>query len=254
MKFTNYLKNHTFIQNSEEKSTIFPLHYTEKEKKCLSSLTILNKNRYQYYGTIEQMSSLYDFLNSAVSGQIKTLEKIIIMIIKNINKLFNTSHFWIKIIITLNTKSSWIKPRWHKDGKFFDRSTPNHQIKFVTSLLGANTLLAANTQQNYTKFDNLIQKKRDENDIYQKNKKLDPHSQTAMDYFFNVLNPKYENLLVNMITASETNKSDIGILFAVGAPNAAIHSEPLMDRPRIFLSIVPGTKSEILQLKKKVTK
>lgn len=45
----------------------------------------------------------------------------------------------------------------------------------------------------------------------------------------------------------EKNK---GLIFLAGREDALLHSEPKMDLPRIFISILPGTEEEIAGLKK----
>ena len=156
-------------------------------------------------------------------------------------------HFWLSIRITQNTVPQWIKPRWHRDGHFFDDTTRS-EIKFVTTLLGANTLIAPTENSIYSQFDNIIKEKRNEQDIYVKKHKLDPHSAIAREYY-QQLNKKYNTLFENIPIDYQAIHNNTGILFASGTPDAAIHSEPMMDKPRIFISIVPGTEMEILQLK-----
>lgn len=67
---------------------------------------------------------------------------------------------------------------------------------------------------------------------------------------------EYRNILAKTFEDSEIikSKNNEGIIFYANTHTSAIHSEPKIDSDRIFISILPGTKKEIMDLKDRFTK
>ena len=61
------------------------------------------------------------------------------------------------------------------------------------------------------------------------------------------INDKYRTKFAEDLQPFETNQitNDEGLIFFAGDENSAIHSEPKMDKQRMFISILPTTKEEI---------
>ena len=106
-----------------------------------------------------------------------------------------------------------------------------------------------------------IKKSKKVNKIYEENneqifdeyKKL---SEKTSNEFNEVIDNKYQKILANKLKDIKSNqlKSNQGLIFLVGKNNlgySLLHSEPKIDTPRIFISILPGSKSEILELQKR---
>ncbi|MBM3231663.1 hypothetical protein FJZ28_05090 [Candidatus Peregrinibacteria bacterium] len=116
-------------------------------------------------------------------------------------------------------------PRWHSDGKFFARAKSNEpQMKLAFCLCGESTHFAKLDAEGRTRF-NEIQRNSGTQD------QLNASVPTSS--------------IVTPVTTLQ------GGLFAVGSDMAAIHSEPPMTVPRIFVSIVPGTLAEVKELQQR---
>ena len=128
-------------------------------------------------------------------------------------------------------------PRWHKDGTFFVDSN-NLQSKFVTVLKGPGTLF--------------IKKSKLVNEIYDKNindmrKKI---NKSIPELENDIRNSFRKKLAVKFKKYKNQIKTKQGTIFYTGTntnnnTNGLIHSEPNMDQPRFFISILPGNVSEL---------
>lgn len=124
---------------------------------------------------------------------------------------------------------NWIIPRWHCDGNYFN---PNEyiepQTKFVTIFKGQGTLL--------------IEKNKVIQEIYNKYvmDKSKPSIHT-LDGRTNI-DKELKNTGAKIIQLNNNQ----GLIFLSGNINhCAIHSEPNMTEPRIFLSIVFADEENI---------
>lgn len=64
------------------------------------------------------------------------------------------------------------------------------------------------------------------------------------------LNPENRETIANMLNRSQSISAlpMQGTIYIVGTNSSAVHSEPPIHEERLFLSIVPGNKSEIQEL------
>ena len=104
-----------------------------------------------------------------------------------------------------------------------------------------------------------IKKSKKVNKIYEENneKIFDEYKKLSDKNFNEVIENKYQKILANKLKDIKSNKlkSNQGLIFLVGKNNlgySLLHSEPKIDTPIIFISILPGSESEILELQKRL--
>jgi hypothetical protein len=139
-------------------------------------------------------------------------------------------------------------PRWHKDGNYFSDSY-RIQSKFVTVLKGPRTLFIKKSAKINNIYEKIFEKKRNE------------YNKLVIQNYNEKIENKYRKILACKLKDVKINqlKSNKGLIFLSGSPkdkleNGLLHSEPKQEQPRIFISILPSSKSEILSLQKKWSK
>ena len=238
------IKKYLDIGNPEFK--LFSMNYTDSEKDVIKNFILESPENFRYYGSIERINySLEKFLSSIGPNtirNIKKMAKLVVNIIKKVLKGYNMSHFWVAIRVT-EPNNQFIIPRWHKDGNYF--ASKSITAKFITVLRGPGTLL--------------IRSNKKVNDIYNKisEKEINEISPTSTFEEEKKIARKYRHILAKKLANEKIIqvKNSQGLVFLAGSPmdNAALHSEPNMDQKRMFISIVPGSKKNIEELKKRWT-
>jgi len=219
---------------------IFHIDYTEEEKNAIHNFDVKNAGNYNdfnYYGSNVNKKDVKEFLEKLGDNskkEINLITKIIFRLLSNITKGYKTDYYWISIRI-VDFSHDFDIPRWHIDAKYFGEKL--NQSKFVTVVKGPGTLLKDNTPEIKKVFHPI----RDE---FQKEIKNIPYGTDE----WNTINNKYRERFNHELQPFETKQinNDEGIIFFAGDENSAIHSEPKMNRQRMFISILPGTKEVIL--------
>lgn len=217
-----------FINDKSLNYEIFEITYDENDIKCINDFNIQNNIDYEYFGSF-QINTLNDFLKSVgknTKDNINNFEKIINNIINIVLSGYKLNHFCL-FIRTYTKEVIDYLPRWHTDDNFFE-----NQSKFITSLKGPGTLFISNNESAYNIFIKL------ENII------LKTNTLTIYDNYNKHINNKLKIFNKFQITNNQ------GIIFFMGK-NCPIHSEPNIINDRFFISIIPGTETQINDLKKK---
>ena len=231
------------INKNDTDFEIYKIKYSKKEIDTIKNFNLNTENdTFDHYGDLKSLD-IFDFIQS-IGENNKEAVSIIEKLIKKICKVtiagFNKKYFWISIRFS-NPNTLFDIPRWHRDGKYF-MDSQDEQAKFIITLKGPGTLL--------------IEKNIDAKNI------LDEHDKT--------LHNKISNLSVDekikIITSDENKKeldeklnsfnkvqlsNDEALIFY---SNSLIHSEPKIDKQRIFISILPGEKTQIETLKNRFNK
>ena len=161
---------------------------------------------------------------------------------KHYNKNYKkVDSFWLAIRCSTPNNDFDI-PRWHHDGKFFKTKENERAHKFVTTLQSNSTL--------YLSDKKLIKKFIEKNEKLHKKmfKKEIKDFKEQINYEYKHIRPKLAKIVGKKYNKVPDNK---GLIFEVGPKNAVIHSEPPIEHERIFISILPGTYSQISELKQK---
>lgn len=218
---------------------IFHIDYTQEEKDAIHNFNVKNAGNfkdYNYYGSELNKKDVKEFLEKLCDNskkEINLITKIIFKLLSNITKGYKKDYYWISIRI-VDLSHDFDIPRWHIDGKYFGKKL--NQSKFVTVVKGPGTLLKDNTPDVKKVFHPI----RDE---FRKEILGVPYGTDE----WNTINNKYREKFAHELQPFETKQltNDDGLIFFAGDENSAIHSEPKMDRQRMFISILPGTKEDI---------
>lgn len=236
-----------YINSDDSDFKIFKLKYTDLEIKCINSFNISKSETYNHMGNKNNMENITTFLNKIGTNDkdnINILGKTIIKILDNVLAAFDIDHFWITIRVSLPTDYFNI-PSWHKDGRFFFNSKSQKSPKFITVLKGPGTLLIKSTKKVNKIYNDISQKITDE---FTKLKNITINDNNKIyDKYRLIFSEALKNVKIIQLTNNECVICHPELTQDAGA----IHSEPKMDTPRLFISILPGSKKDILELKKR---
>lgn len=220
----------------------FDIKYSQKEIDYFENFDIIKKSNFEYYGDIDSINDteLNDFISKLGNNQnISIFNNVIHKLINRITKAYNTNYCWLSIRVDI-PKNDFDIPRWHADGNFFVGSD-KIQTKFATVLKGPGTLFIKKSKKIYDIYLNHILERR---------KEFTGNDEALILKYRKILANKLENVKHHQL------KKNQGILFLVGQQQdkyqcGLIHSEPKIDTMRIFISILPGSESEITNLYKR---
>jgi len=214
-----------YLEDPNTEFKRFEIHLSDKLKQSLSDINIEYKNTFDHYGyanklDLERLNNFFINIGQNDKQNLVIIENFIAKLTKKVCDEYNRDSVWLTIRVTLPNNEFNI-PRWHIDGNFFERVNNEHQSKFIMTLKGPGTLLCnANETTRKIFFEN-FQGSREISERH----KLD------------------EILKSQKVIQLQNNQCAI---FLVGDRNiAAIHSEPPVTEPRIFISILPGYDYQI---------
>jgi hypothetical protein len=232
-----------YLKDPKQNYLTFNIKYSKKELDYLDNLNIIKKTTFNFTGNIDDFNNnkLNKFLNSIGDNQnINILNNIIYKLLKKITSAYQTKYCWMTIRVTL-PMNDYDEPRWHKDGNFFQNPI-KETSKFLTILKGPGTLF--------------IKKSKKVNEIYNKYQIIKYEEKKKLgNYDYNEeFENKYKKIYVKEFKDFKYNqlKTRDGLIFFTGNQedefkNGLLHSEPKKDVPRFFISILPGSESEIAE-------
>lgn len=210
-----------FPYNSQEKLASSYLHFdldlTDWQKEALNNLKIEKTSaEYQNYGEFTNiLEEIDEFLRSLGNDSTVSfpITHVIIELIKRILLTMEQESAWV-VIRASQPNSLYKIPRWHTDGYYFS-PFKGEQYKVVATLLGPSTL-----------FHNLPPENRES---------------------FNALgNVRQKTAVALKDVVPESASSGQGTVFIAGSKeSAAVHSEPNISVPRLFIAIAPGSESQV---------
>ena len=240
----------SYLQYDKYDFKTFSMDYTISMKKTIDRLDLKVNDVFAHFGSIKDIVNLNQFLSKLgtnTTDDIKSIETLIMSIIRKVLKGYTKKHFWMDIRVTQPDHDFDI-PRWHKDGNFFLQGPIElHTSKFATVLKGPGTLLIKGTKKvNQIYNENLIEQRKE----YIPTKDMKEQSRRIHKKYRPILAKKLANEKVIQV------KNTQGVIFFAGNPRekAALHSEPPNDAPRLFISILPSTEANIKDLKERWNK
>ncbi len=234
-----------------------PLPLTADEAKQLATLWVGRGGNWDYFGSPEKVLPHIEMIALEIGNPASVItalfaERVADIFQKTLN-CFNTNAGWLCIRTFMPNKLG--EPRWHTDGNFF--SNPEQvgdkvQMKLAFCLQGRTTLFSMLSDADRAEFDS---RERELSSTYYNSGKArgsdDQKNVDLCEARSNELQRQLNLIAVRGKVVAPVSGLEAG-LFAVGeSPNAALHSEPPFDVPRIFVSIVPGTISQIEELRKR---
>lgn len=207
---------------------IFDINYTQKEKESINNINI-KKNKNYTATNIDKLKDFFKEIGDNKDDNIKNIINIIQKLIDTLLKAYNVNSYWLIVRSSYNDPYFDI-PRWHCDGYYFlNKDKSQLQTKFVTTLKGQNTLVLETTPE--------------EKEYYYT---LQNHKDTFITDIATLEMENRKHIAKNIKGKQIDINNNQGIIFVAGDKNKClIHSEPIHDRERIFISILPGSKKDI---------
>lgn len=211
----------------EDKSFVhFDARLAPDEKAAFATLCINATSSYDNFGAIDLVKPEAEkfFLRLGNSpGDAARAAATVDRLAREALEAFGAEAGWLTIRAALPTGAFDI-PRWHQDGTFFDTPT-GEQRKVAIALKGASTLFNDLPNALRGKFQEALRAEKDSTEQRLKIAQL--------------VNP----------SDNSTGAEGQGSIFISGTERAAVHSEPPIHAPRVFVSIVPGTAAQIEELR-----
>ncbi len=210
----------------------FDLGLTEEEKDAVSKLEIAkNSDNFHFWGKADS-AELRERLNSFLADigenpeeRVAEVAGLIARIGEGLTKATDAEAVWYEIR-SMMPNDYFVTPRWHTDAKFFN---PLKAHKLVYAVKGRQTRFGVTTDQ-----DRFVQLSIAENNE-QHGSPEDIRIREDLDSIVTEFDPGAEG--------------GDAPLYLVTGDEAVIHSEPVIDRPRLFMSIIPGTEDEIAEMR-----
>lgn len=204
----------------------FDLNLSRAEKAALRKLQVSETSSYDNFDRHDVIETdARRFLESQGNGADLARQgaKTIAQSVQRIMAAMKAEAAWVTLRASVPT-DAYDTPRWHQDGYFY-APFEGDQRKAAVTLKGSGTL-----------FKNMPDSLRD---AFNKFRGLPPDMEVR----------KQVDALVGHIP-TETVKPGEGAFFVVGSPRGAVHSEPPTHEQRLFLSVVPGSKDQIEELRR----
>jgi hypothetical protein len=211
--------------------------FSDEDRESIASFEIESAlYSFDYYGSdeaelreklIEHLLKLGENSDESVA----TIERIVLSATKEMLKNFDAESAWVTLRTSL-PNDAFDTPRWHSDGAYFDSDVKVY--KKVLTVKGAQTLFAEITDKD--EFDRL-QVELNENE---QNLEVDPDKHQEEDLRIRVE-------LMKTVTEINPSKSGESVIYLVGDEDSVVHSEPPVNEPRVFISVLVGTKVQIDQ-------
>lgn len=224
----------------------YDLNLTDNEIKTLEKITINSSmlTDYNNYGNIDKLEvEINEFIKSlSQENEIiaKEASQLITKLVKGLVQASGKEKAWVSLRPSM-PNSAFNLPRWHMDG-FFYKPHDIRQYKFALVLKGPSTLFCKLSPDEKKTFD-ILKAKETHKIIQDENGKI-------IKFEEDMSNRKALATMISSFQAPVTiAKPYQGAVFVVGESNSAIHSEPSISENRLFLSILPGSKSQIDELR-----
>jgi hypothetical protein len=210
----------------------FDLQLSDAERAALRELTIGRTCTYDNFGNTPALEAetVHYFASLGTAPFIAVLvARIVSNVTNRAVSIFNAETAWVSLRASLPS-SAFDIPRWHMDGYFF--RPHSDQRKIVVTLRGATTLFSRLTGEWRHAF-----------------------RECARCYQDAPMALRGREELATIVNASggfETAGEMQGTIFVVGdCDRAAVHSEPMIHSERLFLSILPGSRAQIRELRER---
>lgn len=231
----------------EKNITSFDVGLTPEEKRSISEVVIEKElPQFDYYGSAKE--ELIKELTTYLSRLGKNSEKVIADISKLVARVAETAikdldkeSAWVMVRVSL-PNNDFNVPRWHTDGKYFSPfDAKDKTYKLVMTVKGPPTRFGEKI--NSEKFEELT---REISRNYELNSD-DTETFEREDF-------RIRKELNETIREANPPKEGEAVYYLVGDENIGIHSEPKIDAPRIFMSIVVGSNDQVNKLKERWNK
>jgi len=220
----------SYLKSDEKQFKIFDIKYSKEEQDAIDTLNLNTDKIYEFihFSTYNNLDNLENFIGEIGDN---TKDKVIIIsnlikkIIKIVMKGYNKKDYFL-IIKTFPPTDEFDIPRWHCDGRQKGFETRDDISKFATVFKGPGTLFIKTTPEERKSFI-----------------EIEKNWANTIEY-----RKKMEGEIKGSRIQLENNQGAIFIAETIEDKfNCGIHSEPVINETRLFLSILPGSKKEITE-------
>lgn len=207
----------------------FSLGLEAGEQARLAALKVSHEATYDNFGAGEVLrDETAKFIESLGNTQeeARLAAQVVDRLLQQTLKDFGAEAAWVAVRATLPNGDFDI-PRWHQDGIFFD-SENGEQKKVAAVLKGASTLFNGTEGKLREAFRKALRNSKEDN------------AETRIELSL-LLDP----------ALTEQARAGEGSVFVTGSDRSGVHSEPAMKEARIFVSILPGSKEQIEELRER---
>ena len=240
MDTTDILTSYRQLEFSGKSYIYAKIDITDEEVQILDALKINDEEDFDYMGILKpnleyQVIEYFKLLGNSASESQTVAKLIYDKIAMQYLNAVNAEALWITIR-PMFPNTRYNTPRWHYDGYFYDgeynMENDIFQTKLAIALKGPQTVFKQDSEgmrQSYWKSEELIASTRSDSKYVESNKqKIDEGLKS------------YPN--------SQAPEKHVAIFVVGSNKRAAIHSEPPIHEPRLFMSIVAGTSRNIKDL------
>jgi len=212
----------------------YDLHLSENEKSAVNALKINKTDSYNNYANLNALGpEVREFIKTLGLGKgnetnAKEVARLIVRLVNEILQASGQETAWVAVRAFTPT-SEYDVPRWHTDGYYFEPYSGN-LYKFALTLKGPPTLFYRLPDNKREEFYALWRKGTEQNDYNRQ---------------------AFADMLGQSKEAISIAQAYQGAVFIVGSNNAAVHSEPPIKEERLFISILPGSKTQIKEWESK---
>lgn len=234
-------KKHASL-SPEQPFAYFDLDLSQEDLQILQSLIIKKTDKpnkptvLNYYGDLAEFQcKVVEFLQLLGNSEADSLvaAEIIHRIVNNCLSSLNLQDAWVAIQ-AFEPNDVYDIARWHIDSERLYKINSGFLYKIVCALKGDSTLLCNAPKIARHEFLKMLSKKYS-----------DPKGQQGYQMRKDIA----KLLQIYEIQSAQPGQ---GTVFIMGCESTgAIHSEPAIDKERIFMSIIPGTHEQIQELYKK---
>lgn len=216
------------------------MHLSSQERDSLQRIRVeKDLDPFDSYGPID--GELIPELAQHLSGMgqnnpedVKEIASTIQRLGKEMTQALGKEAAWISVRVSLPNDVFDI-PRWHPDGKYFTSSEKTY--KLVATLKGAQTLFGRIIDPET--YRTLVTQE-------QENSRANENNREAFEKEDLRIRGEIMKVVVPMAAPSREQAT----AYLVGDDDAVIHSEPSIKEPRIFISVLPGSKEQIEEWRK----
>lgn len=222
----------------------FDVAITPEEKKVIAEVNVEKElPQFDYYGSVneELVRNLIVYLSGLGENSpeiVGTLSHLVARVAEIASNDLGKESAWVMVRTSLPHDDFTI-PRWHSDGKYFD--SEDETYKLVMTIKGALTRFGETKDLGV--FEEIMKEVSRNHDL---------HSDDSETFEREDLRLRKElDAIVQEIHPSQQGEA---VYYLVGNRDAQIHSEPKIDTPRIFMSVVAGSTDQINQLRQRWSK
>jgi hypothetical protein len=217
----------------------FDLKFSVQEKEILKTIKVENNSNFDIYDLgegqlVESLVSKLEGMGNNDPEVILGLANIIAARAQGFKEMMSQEALSVTVRFSLPHPYNDV-PRWHNDGTYFTQADDEKVYKMVFPVIGANTLFGEVSDKD--KYDSLLEESYRNDQMNLDNPDI-----------WNAEDLRIRNELDTVVQKCPDVGEEKTSVFLVGHEEAVIHSEPAVSAPRIFVTVLGGSKAQIEEM------